>query len=119
MFKRDGADLFCRVPIPMTVAALGGTVEVPTIEGARVKITVPAGTQTGHQMRLRGKGMPVLRQRVRGDMYVDITVETPVKLTRKQEELLRAFAEETTGESHPESEGFFTRVKEFWDELRS
>jgi molecular chaperone DnaJ len=119
MFKRDGADLFCRVPIPMTVAALGGTVEVPTIEGARVKITVPAGTQTGHQMRLRGKGMPVLRQRVRGDMYVDIMVETPVKLTRKQEELLRAFAEETTGESHPESEGFFTRVKEFWDELRS
>jgi molecular chaperone DnaJ len=121
MFKRDGADLHLRVPIPMATAALGGSVEVPTIEGKRAKVTVPKGTQSGHQFRLRGKGMSVLRSQARGDMYIDVNVETPVNLSKRQEELLREFQGEkpVKGQSttSPESEGFFSRVKELWDDL--
>ena len=103
----------------MTTAALGGSVEVPSIEGKRARVTVPKGAQTGHQFRLRGKGMSVLRSHARGDMYVDIVVETPVNLSKRQEELLRSFAKEKPAgaTTNPESEGFFSRVKELWEDL--
>jgi molecular chaperone DnaJ len=119
IFQRDGADIRCRVPIPMVTAALGGSIEVPTIDGSRAKITVPAGTQSGHQFRLRNKGMSVLRSPQRGDMYIEAQVETPLNLTRKQEELLREFERAGTREqTSPQSEGFFAKVKEFFDDLR-
>ena len=121
MFRRDAADLHIRVPIPMATAALGGSIEVPTIEGKRAKVTIPKGAQSGHQFRLRGKGMSVLRSQARGDMYIDVVVETPVNLSKRQEELLREFQGEkpAKGESttSPESEGFFSRVKELWEDL--
>lgn len=118
-FRRDGANIQCRVPIPMTTAALGGTIEVPTIDGSRARVNVPAGTQSGHQFRLRGKGMSVLRSSARGDMYVHAQVETPVNLTKDQRELLKKFAEAGGGETQsPESDGFFSKVKEFWDDLK-
>ena len=121
MFQRDSADLHLRVPIPMTTAAIGGSVEVPTIEGKRAKVTVPGGTQSGHQFRLRGKGMSVLRSQARGDMYIDVVGETPVNLSKRQEELLREFDGEKPAKgkttTSPESEGFFSRVKELWDDL--
>jgi molecular chaperone DnaJ len=119
LFQRDGANLNFRMPIPMTTAALGGQVEVPTVDGSRARVTIPPGTQSGHQFRLKGKGMSVLRSPARGDMYIEAVVETPVSLTKRQQELLREF--ESEGEHrkmHPESEGFFSRIKEFWDELR-
>ena len=119
IFQRDGANIFCRVPIPFTTAALGGTIEVPTVEGSRSRVTVPAGTQSGHQFRLRGKGMTVLRSPVRGDMYIHAIVETPVNLTKRQQELLREFEKAgETAKTNPESEGFFARVKEFFEDLR-
>ena len=118
LFQRDGAHIYCRVPIPMTTASLGGGIEVPTIDGNRARITLPAGTQNGRRFRLKGKGMRILRSNARGDMYVEVTVETPVNLTKRQKDLLEAF--ETAGKGRrtsPESEGFFARVKEFWDDL--
>lgn len=118
LFERDGADLHCRVPLKMTTAALGGSIEVPSIGGGKVKVAIPEGTQSGHQFRLRGKGMPILRSNNFGDMYIHAVVETPVKLTKKQKELLKEF-DATDGEGHsPEAEGFFTKIKEFWDDLR-
>ncbi len=121
LFRRDAADLHIRVPIPMTTAALGGSVEVPTIDGKRAKVSIPAGTQSGHQFRMRSKGMSVLRSQARGDMYINVNVETPVNLSKKQEELLREFAGEKPAKgkenNNPESEGFFARVKELWDDL--
>jgi molecular chaperone DnaJ len=119
LFQREGANIHCRVPISMSTAALGGTIEVPTIDGSRAKVAIPAGTQTGHQFRLRGKGMSVLRSAARGDMYAQVSVETPMHLTKRQQELLREFEKE--GEAHktsPESEGFFAKVKEFFEDLR-
>jgi molecular chaperone DnaJ len=119
IFQRDGANIHCRVPIAMATAALGGALEVPVIDGGRAKITVPPGTQTGHQFRLRGKGMSVLRSQARGDMYVQAVVETPMNLTKRQQELLREFDKEgEAGKTSPESEGFFSRVKEFFEDLR-
>ena len=120
LFQRDGANIFCRVPIPITTAALGGTIEVPTVEGSRTRVTVPPGTQSGHQFRLRGKGMSVLRTNQRGDMYVQVNVEVPVNLTKKQRELLEEFDKAGgRGKSHsPEAEGFFAKVKELWQELK-
>lgn len=118
IFQRDTANIHCRVPIPMTTAALGGTVEVPTIEGSRTKVTVPPGTQSGHQFRIKGKGMSVLRSQQRGDMYIQAVVETPVNLTKKQQELLREFDNAGKEGSHPQSEGFFAKVKELWEDLK-
>ena len=112
-FQRDGADLFCRVPIAMMTAALGGHVEVPTIDGGRTRVKIPEGTQSGKQFRLRGKGMPVLRSSQYGDMYIQSVIETPRNLTRKQREILKQFDESATETTHPESSGFFSRVKEF------
>ena len=118
IFHREGANTFCRVPIPMTTAALGGDVEVPVIDGARAKVAVPNGTQTGRRLRLKGKGMRVLRSEARGDMFVELEVETPVNLTKRQKELLREFDSESKGKrTNPESEGFFAKVKEFWEDL--
>jgi molecular chaperone DnaJ len=118
-FRRDGSDIHCRVPLPMTTAALGGTVEVPTINGERAKIGIAAGTQTGEVFRLLGKGMSILRSHARGDMFVEVFVETPVSLTDRQKKLLQEFEEAGSQAKHsPESHGFFAKVKELWDDLR-
>ena len=118
-FQRGGADLLSRVPIPMTTATLGGTVEVPGIDGKRVRVTVPAGTQNAHRFRLKGKGMTVLRSSQRGDHYIEVQVETPVNLTKRQKELLKEFEAASKGQAtSPESESFFSRVKDLWGDLR-
>ena len=118
LFQRNGADIYCRAPIPMTTASLGGTIEVPTIDGSRARITLPPGTQSSRQFRLKDKGMRILRSNARGDMYIEVSVETPVNITKRQKELLQAFEEAGKGRrTSPESEGFFTRVKEFWEDL--
>jgi molecular chaperone DnaJ len=118
-FQRDGADLHCRVPISMASAALGGEYEVPAIDGSKAKVKVPAGTQTGRRFRLTGKGMPVLRAKQTGDMYVQVAVETPQNLTKRQRELLAEFETLSSEDTQPESAGFFSRVKEFLDGLGS
>ena len=112
-FQREGADLHCRVPISMVAAALGGDFEVPTINGGNTRVKVPEGTQSGRRFRLQGKGMPVLRSKQTGDMYVQVVVETPQKLTKRQRELLAEFERLSSKETHPESAGFFGKVKEF------
>lgn len=118
LFERDGADLYCAAPIPMTTAALGGDVEGPTIEGGRISISIPEGTQTARRFRVRGKGMTRLNQKGRGDMLVDIIVETPVNLTSRQKELLKEFCEAGGAEDcNPSSTGFFRRVKNFWESV--
>jgi molecular chaperone DnaJ len=116
-FQRDGADLFSRVPISLVTAALGGEFNVPTLDGSDAKVKVPEGTQTGKQFRLKGKGMPVLRSRDVGDLYIQVVVETPQNLTKRQRELLMEFESECSKETHPESSGFFSRVREFFDGL--
>ena len=117
LFERDGANLFCRAPVPMTVAALGGEIEIPTIDGGRSKIKIPESSQHGKRMRLRAKGMSVLRSNQRGDMYVELAVETPSKLTKRQKELLEEFAAQGGEQTSPESENFFNKAKSFWDNL--
>ena len=122
LFQRDGANLYCRVPITVTRAALGGEIEVPTIEGKRASVKVPSGTQTGQQFRLRGKGMSMLQSDSFGDMYIEIFVETPVNLSKKQQDLLRDFdksmGDDKSASKHsPESSGFFKKIREFWDDL--
>ena len=118
-FERDGSSLHCQVPIPMTLAALGGDVEVPTIDGTPVKVSIPEGTQSGRQLRLKGKGMTILRRHNRGDMFIHLNVETPMNLNKKQRELLRAFDGEGKGAgSSPESQKFTEKVKKFLDALR-
>ncbi|MBZ6076711.1 molecular chaperone DnaJ [Microvirga puerhi] len=116
-YQRDGADLFCRVPISMVTAALGGEFDVPTLSGGDAQVKVPEGTQSGKQFRLKGKGMPVLRSRDVGDLYIQVVVETPQKLSKRQRELLMEFDQECSKENHPESTGFFSRVREFFDGL--
>ncbi|MDP7152446.1 MAG: molecular chaperone DnaJ [Paracoccaceae bacterium] len=118
LFQRDGIQLFCRVPVSMTTAALGGDIEVPTIDGGRSRVKIPAGSQSGRQMRLRGKGMPALRGSGTGDMFIEMAVETPVNLTARQKELLRSFEEESS-DNNPESSSFFSSVKSFWDSMKS
>ncbi len=119
LFQRDGADIHCRVPIPMTKAALGGSVEVPTVEGKMARVTIPSGTPTGHQFRLRDKGMTILRSKARGDMFIQAFVETPVNLTKRQKELLKEFEGESPEDTtSPQSHGFFSKVKEIWEDLK-
>ena len=118
-FRREGPHLFCRVPVPMLIATLGGKVDVPTIDGTRTRVAISAGTQTGRQFRLKGKGMVTHRRMTRGDLYIDAIVETPVNLTKRQQELLREF--EKVGnpkKMQPASEGFLDKVKELWGDLR-
>ena len=116
LFKRQGKDLSCKVPITMVRAALGGNIDVPTIEGNRKDISIPAGTQTGQIFKLKNQGMPNLRGGARGDLVVEVTVETPVNLTKKQKELLEQLDADGQKNS-PQSTGFFSKVKEFWDDL--
>jgi molecular chaperone DnaJ len=118
LFQRDGHNIYCRVPLPMTVAALGGGIEVPTLGGGRARVTIPAGTQSGKQFRLKGKGMPAMRGSGSGDMYIEAEVETPVNLSKRQKDLLKEFHGEGGARTSPKSEGFFTKVKELWDDLR-
>ncbi|QKV19503.1 molecular chaperone DnaJ [Oricola thermophila] len=113
-FQRDGADLYCKVPISMTQAALGGHFEVATMDGAYTRVKIPEGTQSGRQFRLKGKGMPVLRQAAMGDLYIQIVVETPQNLSKRQRELLQEFEEISAKENNPQSNGFFSRMKEFF-----
>ncbi|WP_412564918.1 molecular chaperone DnaJ [Thalassobius sp. MITS945101] len=117
IFEREDSDLFCRVPVSMTVAAMGGDIEVPTIDGGRSRVKIPAGSQSGRQMRLRGKGMPALRGSHTGDMFIELAVETPVNLTTRQKELLKEF-EELSEDNNPESSSFFSSVKNFWDSMK-
>ena len=114
-FQRDGADLYCKVPISMTTAALGGQFEVATLDGTQTRVKVPEGTEYGKQFRLKGKGMPVLRQTVMGDLYIQIDIETPQKLTGRQRELLEEFEKLSSKENSPQSSGFFASMKEFFD----
>lgn len=116
-FQRDGADLFCRVPISMVQAALGGEFTVHNVDGGTERVKVPEGTQSGKQFKLKGKGMPILRSKDRGDLYVQANVETPQNLTRRQRELLAEFDAESSTRTHPESAGFFAKMKEFFDNL--
>jgi molecular chaperone DnaJ len=115
LFKRDEDDLHVRVPIKFTTAALGGTLEIPTIDGKKAKVNVPAGTQSGDKLRLKDKGMQELQGKNRGDMYIHLAVETPKNLSKKQKELLQEFdSEDGKVHSSPESEGFFSRIKDLW-----
>lgn len=115
LFDRDGINLHCAVPVSMATAALGGDIEVPTIDGGRSRVKIPAGSQSGRQMRLRGKGMPALRGGGQGDMFIELAVETPVNLTSKQKELLQEFDKIAEDNNNPESSTFFRKVKKFWD----
>ncbi len=118
LFERDGVNLFCRVPVAMSTAALGGNIEVPTIDGGRARVQIPSGSQSGRQMRLRSKGMPALRGGGSGDMFIELAVETPVNLTSRQKELLREFEEISEQNNNPESHSFFSSVKSFWDSMK-
>ncbi|SLN42932.1 Chaperone protein DnaJ [Roseovarius litorisediminis] len=118
LFEREETNLFCRVPVSVTTAALGGDIEVPTIDGGRSRVKIPSGSQSGRQMRLRNKGMPALRGGSTGDMFIELSVETPVNLTSKQKELLREF-EALSEDNNPESKSFFSSVKSFWDAMKS
>ena len=117
LFEREGVNLFCNVPVSMSSAALGGDIEVPTIDGGRSRVKIPAGSQSGRQMRLRSKGMPALRGGGAGDMFIELAVETPVNLTSRQKELLKEF-EDLSEDNNPESKSFFSSVKSFWDSMK-
>ena len=116
-FQRDGADLYCRVPISMVQAALGGEFAVPTVDGSQTKVKVPEGTQSGKQFRIKAKGMPILRSRDQGDLYIQAMVETPQNLNKRQRELLAEFDSISSKANHPESAGFFDKIKDFFDQL--
>jgi molecular chaperone DnaJ len=119
LYQRDGADLHCRVPISMVAAALGGDIAVPAIDGSEAKVKIPAGTQSGAHFRVTAKGMPVLRSKQTGDLYVQVAVETPQKLTKRQKELLAEFEKLSSEQTQPESAGFLSRVRTFLDGLGS
>jgi molecular chaperone DnaJ len=114
-FQRDGADLYCKAPVSMITAALGGSFEVATLDGTQSRVKVTEGSQHGKQFRLKGKGMPVLRQPNVGDLYIQIAVETPQNLTKRQRELLEEFEQLSSKENSPQSAGFFTRMKDFFE----
>ncbi|MCO4317246.1 molecular chaperone DnaJ [Phyllobacterium sp. 21LDTY02-6] len=116
-FQRDGADLYCKVPISMTTAALGGQFEVATLDGTQTRVKIPEGTQNAKQFRLKGKGMPVLRQAAMGDLYIQIAIETPQNLNKRQRELLEEFERISSQDNSPQSTGFFARMKEFFEGL--
>jgi molecular chaperone DnaJ len=116
-FQREGADLLCRVPISMVQAALGAEVSIRSLDGGAAKVKIPEGTQSGKQFKVKNKGMPVLRSRETGDLYVEVTVETPQNLTKRQRELLAEFETLSSTKTHPESAGFFARMKDFFENL--
>ena len=117
IFSRDGLNLFCRIPVSMSSAALGGDIEVPTIDGGRSRVKIPPGSQSGRQMRLRNKGMPAIKSSQTGDMFIELAIETPVNLTNRQKELLLEF-EKLSEDNNPESKSFFSSVKSFWDTMK-
>jgi len=118
LFERESTNLYCRVPVSIATAALGGEIEVPTIDGGRSRVKVPEGSQSGRQMRLRGKGMPALRGAATGDMFIELSVETPVKLTARQREILKEF-DQLSEDNNPHGSSFFDSVKSFWDSMKS
>ena len=118
IFERDGKNLYCRIPVSMTTAAIGGEIEAPTIDGGRSRVKIPGGSQSGRQMRLRSKGMAALRGTGNGDLFIELAVETPVNLTSKQKELLKEF-EALSVDNNPHSKNFFSSVKGFWDSVKS
>ena len=122
LFERDGLDLLCSVPVPMATAVLGGDIEAPCLLGGgdengdcKIQVRVPEGAQTGKTVRLKGRGMPSLRSRERGDLVVELFVETPTRLTPRQKELMREFAGLAGDQQHPQSSGFFEKARRFWD----
>ncbi|MET3526655.1 molecular chaperone DnaJ [Phenylobacterium koreense] len=124
LFDRDGLDLLCTVPVPMAIAALGGEIEAPCLLGGencdgncKIEVKVPEGAQTGRTVRLKGRGMPSLRSRERGDLVVELFVETPTKLTARQKELMREFAEICGEQQHPKSANFLGKAKQFWEDV--
>ena len=119
MFEREEENLFCSIPISILTAILGGEINVPTIEGKKARLTIPSGSQSETQFRLRGKGMSILRQNRRGDMYVEINVEIPVNLKKKKKSILNEFDKEggTSKKHSPKSQSFFSKIKEVWDDL--
>lgn len=117
LFERDGVNLFCQIPVSIASAALGGEIEVPTIDGGRSRVKIPEGSQSGRQMRLRAKGMPALRGNGAGDMFIELAVETPVNLTSRQKEILREF-DGIQAENNPKGSSFFDSVKSFWDQMK-
>lgn len=118
-FIREGNDIHCQVPIKMTTATLGGEVEVPVIDGSRAIVTIPEGTQSGDKLRLKGKGMAVMKGGGRrGNMYIHSQVEMPVKLNKRQKELLQEFEEEDGKGCSPRVDKFFKKVKELWKDLK-
>ena len=119
IFQRDGANIYCHVPLSMVTAALGGAVEVPTVEGTRARVAIPAGTQSGEQFRLRGKGMTQIRSQLRGDMIIEVAVETPANLSAKQKQILEEFRKAGGEEASPRAKGFLDKVREIWSELKS
>ncbi len=117
IFEREGRDLFIRIPVPMTKAALGGKIEVPVIDGGKAEIEIPEGSQTGKRIKLRAQGMTQLKSALRGDMHIELFVETPKKLTAKQRKLLEEFHADCCEASHPEHQGFFDKAKKFWEKI--
>ncbi|MDO8380181.1 molecular chaperone DnaJ [Phenylobacterium sp.] len=124
LFERDGLDLLCTVPVPMTVAALGGAIEAPCLMGGencdgncKIEVKVPEGAQTGRTVRLKGRGMPSLRSRERGDLVVELFVETPTRLNARQKELLRELSDLCGEQQHPKSANFLGKAKRFWEEV--
>ena len=117
LFEREASNLFCRVPVSIASAALGGEIEVPTIDGGRSRVKIPEGSQSGRQMRLRGKGMPSLRGGAAGDMFIELSVETPVNLTARQREILKEF-DTLSKDNNPQGSSFFKTVKGFWDSMK-
>jgi molecular chaperone DnaJ len=125
LFERDGLDLLCSLPVPMTTAALGGEIEAPCLLGgencdgeSKIRIRVPEGAQTGRTVRLRGRGMPSLRSRERGDLVVELFIETPTKLTAAQKTLLRELAGLCGDQHHPRTASFFHKARSFWENIR-
>ena len=114
IFEREGNDLFCRIPITMTTAALGGDLEAPTLDGGKTRVKIPQGSQNNKQLRLKGKGMPSIRGSSKGDLYIEILVETPVNLNAQQIQLLKQF-ENSCRDNNPANKDFFSKVKNFWN----
>jgi molecular chaperone DnaJ len=117
VFQREGTTLFARCPVSFTTAALGGSIEVPGLDRKKHEIKIPAGIQSGKQVRMRGAGMPAVNGRGMGDMVIQVEVETPTRLSAKQKELLEEFRRTETGDECPASKSFFGKLKTMWDGL--
>ena len=120
IFQRDGANLFCQIPVSIISATLGGDIEAPTLDGGKTRVKVPAGIQSGKQLRLRGKGMPNIRGNSYGDLYIELNIETPVNLNENQRDLLREFEKSLkASDNNPKHSNFFSKVKSFWETNRN